>query len=211
MKTARFASVVAQSGAPESYQLWMAPAKDKAFQSALKDHRVLTVHQENVGTKKDYGTVGYQEEPHAQYLLFPKSLRHFVARRIVGIDYRLLAKESRAGLGPKRAADRRHVAPERPAARGKPAAKRSARAELLPFSTRANATPAQDSPFESMQASHHGNPDTPDASPAKRPRGKRVLEGGTSNEIRRAMKELKAGKTVAAYERLGKLVGGRRR
>lgn len=48
MKTARFAQLVSAAGQPEVHQLWVPAARDPEFQRALKAHRVLTVHQENV-------------------------------------------------------------------------------------------------------------------------------------------------------------------
>src|SRR5207248_905493 len=87
-KTVRFASVVAKSGRPEPYTLWTAPEKDRHFQSALKGERVMTVHQENVGGKKDFGEVGFKKE--GSFLVFPKSLKRFAGARIIGIKYDLL-------------------------------------------------------------------------------------------------------------------------
>src|SRR5688572_25315198 len=101
MKTVRFAEVVAKSGAPEAYQLWLPPKQDRAFQRAAKEHRVMTIHQENVGAKKDHGTVGFLEEPQAQYLIFPKTLRAFSERKVIGINYELLAKSSRLAAASK--------------------------------------------------------------------------------------------------------------
>src|SRR5436190_23939321 len=66
MKTARFTEVVQAAGKPEPYALWIDPKKDRTFQSALKQHRVLSVHQETVGTKADSGQVGYRRDPQAQ-------------------------------------------------------------------------------------------------------------------------------------------------
>ena len=77
MKTARFTDLVKKAGAPNPYLLWVSPKKDNIFQRAVKEQRVLTIHQENVGTKKDYGMVGFHQEPNAQYLVFPKSLKAF--------------------------------------------------------------------------------------------------------------------------------------
>jgi hypothetical protein len=91
MKTARFADVVEKAGKPTPYTLWT-PAKDDAqFQRALKAHRVMSIHHETAGTAKDHGTVGYTEDPKSLLLVFPKSVKRFEGKRVVGINYDLLA------------------------------------------------------------------------------------------------------------------------
>jgi hypothetical protein len=92
VKTVRFAKVVAESGKPEPYTLWSAPEADLAFQSALKAHRVMTLHQDNLGNKKDFGEVGYTEGEKGSLLVFPKSLKSFEGLRVIGIDYELMAE-----------------------------------------------------------------------------------------------------------------------
>ncbi len=89
-KQVRFSQVVAKCGKPESYTLWMPPAKDKTFQVAIKGHRIMTVYRSNVGTKKDYATAGYDKEKEGIFLLFPKSLKSFEGKVVVGIKYDLL-------------------------------------------------------------------------------------------------------------------------
>jgi hypothetical protein len=91
VKTARFSNVVEKCGKPEAYLLLMDPAKDRTFQAALKAQRVMTVFQEAVGTKTDRGEIGFQPGRNRQFLLFPKSLRPFAGRAVVGIKYDLLA------------------------------------------------------------------------------------------------------------------------
>lgn len=106
MKTARFSDVVAKSGRPEVHLTWTAPASDPVLQHAAREHRVMTVHQHLRGSKKDFATVGLEPAPEAQYLVFPKSLRTFNGRRVVGIRYELLAAAvsvGAAGRPPKRA------------------------------------------------------------------------------------------------------------
>jgi hypothetical protein len=89
MKTVRFSSVVQKSGRPESYLALSDPAKDKELQKAVKERRVMTVFQETVGTKADRGTVGFEPGHGRQFLIFPKPLKAFVDRNIVGIKYDL--------------------------------------------------------------------------------------------------------------------------
>lgn len=91
MKTARFVDLVSQCGKPHSHLLLVAPAKDGALQAAIRANRVLTVHQEHVGKHQDHGEVGFAEDAHAQYLVFPRSLAPFAGKKIVGINYDLLA------------------------------------------------------------------------------------------------------------------------
>ena len=88
--TARFALVVARCGRPEPFTLWVSPQKNPSFQSAIEKNRVLTVKQQTVGAKKDFGIVGFYREPNVSYWVFPKSLAPFQDKRIIGIDYSLL-------------------------------------------------------------------------------------------------------------------------
>jgi hypothetical protein len=90
LKTARFSNVVEKCGEPETYLLLMDPAKDRKFQAAVKAQRVMTVFQEAVGNKTDRGEVGFEPGRNRQFLLFPKSLRAFAGRKVVGIKYELL-------------------------------------------------------------------------------------------------------------------------
>jgi hypothetical protein len=101
VKTARFAKVVEQAGKPEIYLALIDPAKDRKLQAAMKAQRVMTVIQESVGTKADHGEVGFKSGPGRQFLVFPKTLRAFARRSVVGIKYDLLEnrdlpKEERA-------------------------------------------------------------------------------------------------------------------
>src|SRR4029434_8846560 len=95
VQTARFKEVVEKSGVPEVLTLWQDPKKDKSFQKILGEERLLTVHQTVVASQKHFAEVGYRPSPNATYLVFPKSLKPFAGKRIVGIDYQLLkASES---------------------------------------------------------------------------------------------------------------------
>ena len=88
VKTVRFAEVVEQCGEPEVYTLWQKPAADRRFQSLLKNHRVMTIQQTESGT--DFGVADFCERKGARFLVFPKSLRRFADRRIVGIKWELV-------------------------------------------------------------------------------------------------------------------------
>jgi len=85
VKTARFTRVVEKSGDPEVYTLWQKPSADRHFQSQIKNNRVMTIQKSDSGT--DFGFVGFKERKGATYLVFPKSLKRFADKRIVGIDW----------------------------------------------------------------------------------------------------------------------------
>ena len=88
VKTARFAEVVDKAGKPEVYTLWQKPAADRHFQSLNKSNRVMTIQKSESGT--DFGLVGFKERKGASYLVFPKSLKRFADKRIVGINWDLV-------------------------------------------------------------------------------------------------------------------------
>jgi hypothetical protein len=130
VKTARFAKVVEKCGNPENHLVLIEPAKDQDLQKAVKTNRVMTVVQEGAGSKADRGEVGFEPGPGRQFLVFPKSLRAFAGRAIVGIKYNLLdspevPKSQRADEAPVvRAAPARPRRP--PKAKSVPAQRRKA-------------------------------------------------------------------------------------
>ena len=90
VKTARFAQVVEKAGRPEVYTLWQKPAQDRHLQSQIKNHRVMTIQTSDAGT--EFGIVGFKERKGATYLVFPKSLKRFDDKRIVGINWDLVKR-----------------------------------------------------------------------------------------------------------------------
>jgi hypothetical protein len=88
VKTARFAQVIEKAGRPEAYTLWQKPAQDRHLQSVIKNHRVMTIQKTDAGSQ--FGIVGFKERKGASYLVFPKSLKRFEDKRIVGINWDLL-------------------------------------------------------------------------------------------------------------------------
>ena len=90
VKTVRFADVVEEAGKPEPYTLWQKPAADRHFQSALKNHRVMTIQQSETGT--EFGLVGFKQSKIARHLVFPKSLKRFENTRVVGINWDLVKR-----------------------------------------------------------------------------------------------------------------------
>jgi len=89
-KTVRFAAVIESCGDPEVYTLWLPPKKDRRFQTQLGLSRIMTIQRTGSGT--EFGCVGFIERPGALYLAFPKSLKRFTDRRIVGIKWELVKR-----------------------------------------------------------------------------------------------------------------------
>ena len=88
VKTARFAQVVEKAGKPEVYTLWQKPAQDRHLQSEIKNNRVMTIQKSVTGS--EFGIVGFKEQKGVSYLIFPKSLKRFENKRIVGINWELV-------------------------------------------------------------------------------------------------------------------------
>ena len=88
VKTVRFAEVVEKAGRPETYTLWQKPAGDRHLQSQIKNNRVMTIQRSESGT--EFGMVGFKQAEGASHLVFPKSLKRFKNRRIVGINWDLV-------------------------------------------------------------------------------------------------------------------------
>ena len=87
-KTARFSQVVEKCGGPQVYTLWQKPAADRHFQAQIKNSRVVTIQKSESGT--DFGVVAFKGTKGATYLVFPKSLKRFSDKRIIGIDWTLV-------------------------------------------------------------------------------------------------------------------------
>jgi hypothetical protein len=88
VKTARFSQVVEKCGEPRVYTLWQKPSGDRHLQAQIKNHRVMTIQKTESGT--DFGIVAFKERKGATYLVFPKSLKRFADKRIIGIDWGLV-------------------------------------------------------------------------------------------------------------------------
>lgn len=88
IKTARFSQIIEDCGKPHVYTLWQKPSADRHLQSQIKNNRMMTILKSESGT--DFGIVGFKESKEARYLVFPKSLKRFSERRIVGIDWALV-------------------------------------------------------------------------------------------------------------------------
>ena len=88
IKTARFSQIIERCGNPQVYTVWQKPSADRHLQSQIKNHRVMTILKSESGT--DFGIVGFKESKEARYVIFPKSLKRFSDKRIVGIDWSLI-------------------------------------------------------------------------------------------------------------------------
>jgi hypothetical protein len=50
----------------------------------------MTILNNESGT--DFGVVGFKESREARYLIFPKSLKRFADKRVIGIDWALVGE-----------------------------------------------------------------------------------------------------------------------
>ena len=87
VKTARFADVVEKCGEPETYTLWQQPRQDSQLRKLVTANHMMTVRN---GGGADFGEVGLHKSKGAMYLKFPKSLKRFEGKRIVGIKWDLV-------------------------------------------------------------------------------------------------------------------------
>jgi hypothetical protein len=88
IKTARFSQIIESCGKPQVYTLWQKPSADRYLQAQIRKNRVMTILKSESGT--DLGIVSFKESGEARYLIFPKSLKRFAEKRIIGIDWALV-------------------------------------------------------------------------------------------------------------------------
>ena len=167
-KTVRFDALVKTSGQPEQVTLWTKPEDDAAFMKAVRDNRVATVIQQNVGTKKDFGVVGFDAQKNAAYLIFPKRISHPSKTKIVGIKYERIAAAAPKGpiFKPKsrpapgiplrekpsyKLEDKPEPAKKAPSHPAKAAERRKPKPTLYTFTALVTVTAVQESPL-SVQA-----------------------------------------------------------
>lgn len=169
----RFDKLVEAAGRPESHLVLVNPENDIALRRALKANRVVTIHQPTVGTRTHHGAVGFDPGPCRQFLIFPRGVGRFKARRIVGIKYELLA-DADSQVRKKRA------------------------------------KPEPNPPRREKKSSQavEGRPRTP-----KKPAPLKILPPppGLSDLIRRALRELEAGKRRTAVKTLEKALADEKR
>jgi hypothetical protein len=92
MAVIRFRELVNTSGKPEAKSLWTDPKQDRQFMQAVKQSRVLTVVQEPTSKRKDFGEVGFHQQPHASYFVFPRPLPASRGSKVIGIKYDLVGE-----------------------------------------------------------------------------------------------------------------------
>lgn len=184
MRTIRFAEVVRQSGRPHIHLTWSTPERDTVLTRAGKEHRVVTVHQQVRGARKDYAEAGIQAGPGTQFLIFPKSVRAFAEQRIVAIHYDLIDEGLLVAAAP---GSKRAVFAEKKLAKAVPRPSECHRddGKLIPFEP--PATPPRP------------------AEPAGEARDK-IERDPTKVEIRAALQDLKAGHARKAAARLERLL-----
>jgi hypothetical protein len=90
VKTIRFAPLVQSFGRPRAKTLWSDPKSDRDLQKAIKENRLLTIVQHNVGTKTDYGLIGFFPEEKGPFLIFPKALGYAAGSKVVGLKWDLI-------------------------------------------------------------------------------------------------------------------------
>jgi hypothetical protein len=101
-KEIRFAQLVKASGKPQTATLWAKPRKNSPFMEAVKQNRVLTVVQPHKNAK-DFGLIGFHEQPLASYFVFPKKLPINSEATVTGIKYDLLAEPQAVQSAPVKA------------------------------------------------------------------------------------------------------------
>jgi hypothetical protein len=185
-KTVRFTQVVERSGQPHVHTLWLPPEKDPELKRAVKAHRVMTVESGAASGKTDVGVVGFdpaRKNP-TQVLIFPKSIKAFDGARVVGIKFDLVEQPKFATVGEL----------QRSMLAAKPNRRKGKRvAQPVPAAARAEPEEPEEKviQFEEKPA--------PSIAPKRPPP---PGNGALLRDVRAALKELKAGKAVAAYERL---------
>ena len=90
MKKIRFAALVAKLGAPVMVSLWQDPEQHAPLQKAIKENRVVSIFQPNVGTTKDAGEIGFKKGRHMAYVIFPEEIAERAGTPVIGIKYDLI-------------------------------------------------------------------------------------------------------------------------
>lgn len=96
----RFSQLVARAGRPAVHLTLVDPRQDPALHRLDRAGRVVSIPRHHRGAGADYGVVGFVPEPGAQILVFPKSVKRAAGKRIVGLDFDLLAEAPAVTTGP---------------------------------------------------------------------------------------------------------------
>ena len=89
-RTVRFSDLVKHFGPAHQVTLWSDPKTDKSFMRAVAENRVITITLHNVGTRKDFGIVGFDPKPSATWVVFAKPLSAATGTKVIGVKYELL-------------------------------------------------------------------------------------------------------------------------
>jgi hypothetical protein len=205
MKTVRFQSVIDAAGQPEPHLLWMPAEKDKELQKAIKEQRVMTIHQSAVGTRADFGRVSYEKTAQGQVLIFPRTLAKFAGSKVVAIRYDLYADAPVPATAERLKADRPRV---KKSANEKPAWSGLKIVDFPEPEAQSDEAPRPRRPAQKAKPARSAP-----AKPAPAPRAVTAEEGGGAAElahikkkVRQAMKELEQGRQVKAHEILAAIV-----
>ncbi|WP_395747414.1 hypothetical protein [Prosthecobacter sp.] len=216
MKTVRFSQLVAKCGRPETHLILTDPKKDGELQAAVKEQRVLTLMEATVGTKSDWGETGFHPGIHRQYLLFPKSLKAYSGRAVVGIKYEMLGDEE--GAPRKRAHTHKPVAARKTTAHAKPqrghkrpaAAEKQAIALFEPAEEEEVTEPKEEEPKKVEPKKEKPRKEKPKKEKVKeeeKPKERDTAEvAGLKRQVKRAMQDLEKGRQVAAFNILRKIL-----
>ncbi len=193
----------------------MDPAKDRELQAEVKAKRVMTVFQDSVGNKADRGVVGFEPGPSRQFLVFPKPLRGFEGRNVVGIKYDLLSdkeppKSERAptikAKKPKKTKTKPVPLPANvlimPAPHsGDGSEAKDRKEDHSPSKTTSLKSPERETPKAAQRKAREAK--VPKVSPPVPAADAAELKAG----IRKALKALEQGKQVVAFNLLKRLAG----
>ena len=86
----RFSDLVKHFDPAQLMTLWSDPKTDKSFMRAVAENRVITITLHNVGTRKDFGIVGFDPKPSATWVVFAKPLSAATGTKVIGVKYELL-------------------------------------------------------------------------------------------------------------------------
>ncbi len=197
-------------GRPDSYVLLTDPAKDKELQAALKAQKVMTVFQASPGAKADHGEVGLAVGPGRQFLVFPKSLRAYAGRPVIGIKYDLLqsaepAKSAPPAKAPKPPKARLPKEPRVPArGRAEPEKPKPAAPIILQRAEPAAPEPATVKKKPPTAGSATSSKKLVAFAPAENEEDEELAR--LKKQVRRAMAAVEEGKEVAAFNLLKRIV-----
>jgi len=140
MGTIPFSKIVVTAGKPKRPPIVGRTSEGLSSAKAIAADRVMTVHQHSAETKTDFGVVEFEKGVSGQILIFPKSLKRFADKRVVGVKYDLLEwpavpKNQQVRIGaPKRSRKRKPRGTKTSAITGKRSAKEEgASASVIKF------------------------------------------------------------------------------